>query len=132
MRTKKIGGGHLPNVPCEFVSNLCKFASKKRHWLRRFGKLLRIGVECIWIDIQRDAEFKKFCKSNFDLCRIRSDWLLLFESESVKLSLIESVICLFTDSSVGTIFFTLKSVDFHWWISENNIFHCQISYSSLK
>ena len=38
---------------------------------------------------------------------------LLFKSESVKFSLIESVICLFTDFSMQTIFFTVKSVNFH-------------------
>ena len=49
---------------------------------------------------------------------------LLSKSESVKFSLIEPVICLFTESSVETIFFTVKSVSFHCLISENNIFHC--------
>ena len=49
---------------------------------------------------------------------------LLSKSESVKFSLIESEICLFTESSVETIFFTVKSVNFHCLISENNIFHC--------
>ena len=39
---------------------------------------------------------------------------ILSKSESVKFSLIESVICLFTDSSV------------------NKYFHCQISQFSLK
>ena len=38
---------------------------------------------------------------------------LLSNSESVKFSLIESVICLFTDSPVKKIFFTVKSVNFH-------------------
>ena len=36
--------------------------------------------------------------------------------ELVKFSLIESVICLFTDASVKKIFFTVKSVKFHWWL----------------
>ena len=45
---------------------------------------------------------------------------VLSESESV----IESVICLFTESSVETILFTVKSVNFQCLISENNIFHC--------
>ena len=49
---------------------------------------------------------------------------LLAKSESVKFSLIESVICLFTELSVEKIFFTVKSVNFHSLISENNIFHC--------
>ena len=49
---------------------------------------------------------------------------MLSKSESVKFSLIESVICLFTESSVETIFFTVKSVNFYCLISENNIFHC--------
>ena len=49
----------------------------------------------------------------------------LSKSESVKFSLIESVICLFTESSLmETIFFTVKSVNFHCFISENNIFYC--------
>ena len=39
--------------------------------------------------------------------------ILLSESESVKFSLIKSVVCLFTDSSVKKIFFTVKSVIFH-------------------
>ena len=39
--------------------------------------------------------------------------VVLSKSESVKFSLIESVICLFTDSSVEKIFFTVKSVNFH-------------------
>ena len=59
------------------------------------------------------------------------EFCLLSKSESVKFSLIESVICLFTDSSVKKyfsllnqliftdesvkqIFFTVKSVNFHW------------------
>ena len=64
------------------------------------------------------------------------NWMLfnlkpLSKSESVKFSLIESVLCLFTDSSVKKyfsllnqliftdssvkkIFFTVKSVNFHW------------------
>ena len=48
--------------------------------------------------------------------------LFLTKSESVKFSLIESVICFFTDPSVETIFSTVISVNFHWLISENNIF----------
>ena len=38
---------------------------------------------------------------------------LLSKSESVKFSLIESVICLFTDSPVKKIFVTIKTVNFH-------------------
>ena len=38
---------------------------------------------------------------------------LLSKSELVKFSLIESVICVFTDSSVKRIFFNVKSVNFH-------------------
>ena len=38
--------------------------------------------------------------------------IILSKSELVKFSLIESVICLFTDSSVKKNF-TVKSVDFH-------------------
>ena len=38
---------------------------------------------------------------------------LLSKSESVKFSLIESVISLSTDTSVNKIFFTAKSVIFH-------------------
>ena len=38
---------------------------------------------------------------------------VLSKSESVKFSLIESVICLFTESSVKTIFFTVISVISH-------------------
>ena len=49
---------------------------------------------------------------------------VLSKSESVKFSLIESVICLFTDLSVEKIFSTVISVNFDWLISENNIFHC--------
>ena len=37
----------------------------------------------------------------------------LSKSEPVKFSLIESVICLFTESSEETIFFTAKSVTFN-------------------
>ena len=37
----------------------------------------------------------------------------LSKSESVKFSLIESAICLSSDSSVETIFITVKSVNFH-------------------
>ena len=50
--------------------------------------------------------------------------LVLSKSETVKFSLIESVICLFTESSVETIFFTVKSVNFHCLFSEKNIFRC--------
>ena len=38
---------------------------------------------------------------------------ILSKFESVKFSLIESVIYLFTESSVETIFFTVESVTFH-------------------
>ena len=38
---------------------------------------------------------------------------LLSKSESVKFSLIESVLFLITDSSMKTIFFTVKSVNFN-------------------
>ena len=55
---------------------------------------------------------------------------ILSTSESVNLSLIESVICLFIICE--KIFFTVKSVYFHWFISEKNIFHYQISQFSLK
>ena len=66
------------------------------------------------------------------LCKLRFDWnnvivvdsvndykkrliskIIKSESESVKFSLIESVICLFTDSSVKKIFLTVKLVNFH-------------------
>ena len=39
--------------------------------------------------------------------------LVLSKSESVKFLLIESVICLFTDSSVKIKYCTIKSVDYH-------------------
>ena len=38
---------------------------------------------------------------------------LLSKSESVKFLLIESVICIFTESPVNEIFFSVKSVNFH-------------------
>ena len=53
------------------------------------------------------------------LCVVRnqsiSKQLILMnsKSQSVKFSLIESVICPFTDSSVKMIFSTIKSVNFH-------------------
>ena len=50
--------------------------------------------------------------------------IILSKSESVKFSLIESVICLFTESSVETIFFTVKSLNFHCLIGDKNIFYC--------
>ena len=75
-------------------------------------------------------------KKVLNLLRLTDDFALnlatpLSKSESVKFSLIESLICLFTDSSVETyfsllnqliftdpsvkkIFFTVKSVNFHW------------------
>ena len=55
-----------------------------------------------------------FTKSDSKQQKCFSVYELLSKSESVKFSLIESVICLFTDSSVKTIFFTVKSVTVHW------------------
>ena len=49
---------------------------------------------------------------------------LLSKSESVKFSLIELVICLFTDSSVQKYFSLLNQLIFIEIISEKNIFHC--------
>ena len=59
---------------------------------------------------------------------------LLSKSESIKFSLIESVICLFTDSSVEKIFFTVKSVNFHWkGVSKRKDYHENFkSHFSLK
>ena len=66
--------------------------------------------------------FLSYLKSKTNLVTLRK-CNSLSKSESVKFSLIKSVICLFTESSVETIFFTFKSVNFHCLISENNIFH---------
>ena len=43
--------------------------------------------------------------------------VLLSKSESVKFSLIETVICICTDSPVKTIFLTVESVNFDWLMS---------------
>ena len=48
-----------------------------------------------------------------EIFTLQSNINLLSKSESVKYSLIESMICLFTELSVETIFFTVKSVIFH-------------------
>ena len=56
---------------------------------------------------------------------------LLYKSESVKFSLIESVICLFTDSSVKKYFSLLNQLIFTDSSVKKNIFHCQISQISL-
>ena len=42
---------------------------------------------------------------------------ILSKSESVKFSLIQTVICIFTDSPVKRIFSTVKSVNFDWFMS---------------
>ena len=49
---------------------------------------------------------------------------LLSKSESVKFSLIESVICLFTDSSVQKYFSLPNQLIFADWINEKIFFHC--------
>ena len=73
----------------------------------------------------RKQKYLKFTlKTNPDTEKDSNYSYILSKSESVKFSLIESVIFLFTNSSVETIFFTVKSVNFHCLISENNIFHC--------
>ena len=50
-----------------------------------------------------------------DYCPIPSifETIVLSKSKLVKFSLIESVICIFTDSPVKRIFSTVKSVNFH-------------------
>ena len=69
-------------------------------------------------------ELQSYFWKNFKFDKYFVFYYPLSKSESVKFSLIESVICLITDSKVKTIFATNKSVKFHWLISENNIFHC--------
>ena len=49
---------------------------------------------------------------------------LLSKSESVEFSLIESVICNFTDSSVQKYFSLTNQLIFTDGISEKSIFHC--------
>ena len=49
---------------------------------------------------------------------------LLSESESVEFSLIESVICLFTDLSEKKYFSLLNQLILNKWISEKSTFHC--------
>ena len=71
------------------------------------------------------VKIRKFCATNKNkVSIIICQPTVLSKSESVKFSLIESVIFLFTESSVEIIFFTFKSVNFHYLISENNIFYC--------
>ena len=67
------------------------------------------------------ANFLGFIKNWNNLCRhfgMAQAWprpgQLLSEYKSVKFLLIESVICLFTDSQARKLFFTVKSVHFHW------------------
>ena len=64
------------------------------------------------------------CITNKKYRKLKKTVSILSKSESVKFSLVESVISLFTELSVETIFFTVKSVNFHCLISENNIFRC--------
>ena len=71
--------------------------------LRRLLDLKRLEKNKSLILKSPRRHFEKFEK--FDL---------LSRSESVKFSLIKSAICLFTDSPVITIFFTVKSFNFHW------------------
>ena len=56
---------------------------------------------------------------------------VLSKFKSVKFLLIGSVICPFTDAPANQIFSTVKSGNFHWFMTEN-IFHCQISEFALK
>ena len=61
-----------------------------------------------------DSEIVKVFLQKVDITyKLKNDDALLSKSESVKFSLIESVIYLFTDSSVKKIFLTAKSVHFH-------------------
>ena len=49
---------------------------------------------------------------------------VLSKSESVEFALIESVICLFTDSSVQKYLSLTNQLIFTDWINGKNIFHC--------
>ena len=66
-----------------------------------------------------ERELKEGLKSQQKVVKI----FLLSISESVKFSLIESVICLFADSSARKLFFTHKSVNFHSLIIEKYFFN---------
>ena len=58
--------------------------------------------------------FKKKKKTIIDSKKLFFDRIaILSKFESVKFSLIESVICVFTDSSVKKIFLTVKLVNFY-------------------
>ena len=50
--------------------------------------------------------------------------IVLSKSESVEFSLTESVICLFTDSSVQKYVSLTNQLIFTDWINEKNLFHC--------
>ena len=84
----------------------------------------------VQFDLSNVFFIRFYTRRNYWLLRLVIKYLLS-KSESVKFSLIESVICLFTgpsvnkyfsllnqliftDSSVKKIFFTVKSVNFHW------------------
>ena len=61
--------------------------------------------------------------SSYDpIDRRRKHELVLSKSESVKFLLIDSVLCLFTDSPVENIYFTVKSVDLSLMESVEKIF----------
>ena len=74
-------------------------------------------------------------QSNLNKTKLLFEWFVWFEnilfwlnqlskSESVKFSLIESVICLFTDSSVKKYFSLSNQLIFTDWINKKNVFHC--------
>ena len=94
---------------------------KKCSYFENFGRM--------WLVNELVLTFStsiKYAKYN----SIKSCWVydLLSESELVKFSLIESVICIFTDSPVKKIFLTVKSVNYHWFISGKIFFTVKSVY----
>ena len=66
----------------------------------------------------RNPPFNKVLDKNFEVCEQNKKHFVLSRSESVKFSLIESVICLFIDSSVKKYFSLLNQSIFTEIISE--------------
>ena len=109
-----------------FINCVQKYYSSQESQLLNFIFFINFNYHWLLFELERKKETISILLSKKTTLQtlLKLNSSLLSKSESVKFSLIESVICLFTESSVETIFFTVKSVDYHCLISEKNIFHC--------
>ena len=106
------------HIPHQCSKRMNEFAIQQ--YSHRFSKI-RVFLEIFWTFKFNNNVFLRENEKIFMRRWTHSIFLLFLslisKSESVKFSLIESVICLITDSILKTIFFTVKSVYFRYWIS---------------